>query len=207
MEELDDAKGVAEEVWRKYGHHKSFQGWYLNHEISAGKKSSQALEEMVKYNQLLGGFVKELSGNLPTMISPYIAGVKQVGADKAVTLTEHEKNWDNILSALKGKVDILAFQDGHCDYEELLDFMQINKSIADHYGMTSWTNCESFDRDMPIKFLPIKWEKMRLKLEAAAKAGVDKAITFEFSHFMSPNSMYQSAHGLFDRYMEYIQEK
>jgi hypothetical protein len=73
--------------------------------------------------------------------------------------------------------------------------------------MTSWTNCESFDRDMPIKFLPIKWEKMLLKLEAAAKAGVDKAITFEFSHFMSPNSMYQSAHGLFDRYMEYIQEK
>lgn len=207
MEELDDAKGVAEEVWRKYGHHKSFQGWYLNHEISAGKKSSQALEEMVKYNQLLGGFVKDLSGNLPTMISPYIAGVKQVGADKAVTLTEHEKNWDNILSALKGKVDILAFQDGHCDYEELLDFMQINKSIADHYGMTSWTNCESFDRDMPIKFLPIKWEKMRLKLEAAEQVGVDKAITFEFSHFMSPNSMYQSAHGLFDRYMEYIQEK
>jgi hypothetical protein len=141
------------------------------------------------------------------MISPYIAGVKQVGAEKAVNLNEHEKNWDNILSAFKGTVDILAFQDGHCEYEELLDFMQINKSIADHYGMISWTNCESFDRDMPIDFLPIKWEKMRLKLEAAARVGVDKAITFEFSHFMSPNSMYQSAHGLFDRYMEYIAEK
>jgi len=86
-------------------------------------------------------------------------------------------------------------------------FSVIPGILADHYGMTSWTNCESFDRDMPIKFLPIKWEKMLLKLEAAAKAGVDKAITFEFSHFMSPNSMYQSAHGLFDRYMEYIQEK
>ena len=47
--------------------------------------------------------------------------------------------------------------------------------------------------------LPIKWEKMRLKLEAAARVGIEKAITFEFSHFMSPNSMYQSAHGLFDR--------
>ena len=56
---------------------------------------------------------------------------------------------------------------------------------------------------MPIRFLPIKWEKMRLKLEAAARAGVDKAITFEFSHFMSPHSIYPSAHGLFDRYMEY----
>ena len=78
--------------------------------------------------------------------------------------------------------------------------------VADKYGMTSWTNCESFDRDMPIRFLPIKWEKMRLKLEAAEKTGVEKAITFEFSHFMSPHSMYSSAHGLFDRYMEYREE-
>ena len=57
---------------------------------------------------------------------------------------------------------------------------------------------------MPIKFLPIKWEKMLLKLEAAAKAGLDKAITFEFPHFMSPNSMYPSAHKLYERYREHF---
>jgi hypothetical protein len=42
------------------------------------------------------------------------------------------------------------------------------------------------------------------KLEAARKAGYDKAITFEFSHFMSPQSMYPSAHHLYDRYLDYI---
>ena len=57
---------------------------------------------------------------------------------------------------------------------------------------------------MPIKFLPIKFEKLRLKLEAAARAGYDKAITFEFSHFLSPQSVYHSAHHLFDRYREYF---
>ena len=31
---------------------------------------------------------------------------------------------------------------------------------------------------MPIKFLPIKFEKLKYKLEAAGKAGYDKAITF-----------------------------
>jgi hypothetical protein len=56
---------------------------------------------------------------------------------------------------------------------------------------------------MPIKFLPIKFEKLKLKLDAARKAGYDKAITFEFSHFMSPQSMYGSAHHLFNRYQEY----
>ena len=58
---------------------------------------------------------------------------------------------------------------------------------------------------MPIKFLPIKFEKLRLKLEAAARAGLDRAITFEFSHFMSPQSMYPSAGHLYDRYREYME--
>ncbi len=69
-------------------------------------------------------------------------------------------------------------------YHELDDFFAINKKMADQFGLQCWTNAESFDRDMPIKFLPIKFEKLRLKLEAARRAGYDKAITFEFSHFM-----------------------
>lgn len=70
--------------------------------------------------------------------------------------------------------------------------------------MRSWTNCETFDRDMPIKYLPIKWEKALLKLEAAKRAGLDKAITFEFSHFMSPNSCYRQAGNLYKRYCEHF---
>ena len=57
---------------------------------------------------------------------------------------------------------------------------------------------------MPIKFLPIKWEKMLLKLKAAEAAGISKAITFEFSHFMSPQSAYLQAGHLYDRYKEYF---
>ena len=55
--------------------------------------------------------------------------------------------------------------------------------------MQCWTNAETFDRDMPIRFLPIKFDKLRMKLEAAKRAGYDKAITFEFSHFLSPQSL------------------
>lgn len=197
--ELELSKAVADEVWAKYGHHKSFKGWYLNCEISRGSIG------MAHLYRDLGNFVKNISGNLPTLISPYIAGIKACH-DNAATIAEHEKAWNMILSEIQGAVDIVAFQDGHCLYEELPDYLEINLNLAKKYGMKSWTNCESFDRDMPIHFLPIKWEKMKLKLDAAGKCGVDKAITFEFSHFMSPNSMYQSAHGLFDRYMEYRNE-
>ena len=74
---------------------------------------------------------------------------------------------------------------------------------ADKHHLHCWTYCETFDRDMAIHFLPIKWEKMWHKLRAAEAVGIEKAITFEFSHFMSPNSAYPQAHGLYDRYREY----
>ena len=32
--EMDDNKYVIEEVWQRYGHHKSFYGWYISTEIS-----------------------------------------------------------------------------------------------------------------------------------------------------------------------------
>ena len=195
--ELEISRFVAEEVWQKYGHHKSFKGWYLNWEVS---RRVLGITELY-YHQ--GKFVKELSNNLKTMISPFIGGIK-IFPDNPTTLEAHERDWDSIMGTISGAVDIVAFQDGQCTYDELADYLIINSKLARKHGLTCWTNCESFDRDMPWNFPPIKWEKMLLKLEAAKKAGVDKAITFEFSHFMSPNSMFPSAKGLYERYMEHF---
>ena len=89
-------------------------------------------------------------------------------------------------------------------YMPSVDLLDLFLRLAGKYGMQCWTNAGSFDRDMPIKFLPIKFDKLRMKLEAAMRAGYDKAITFEFSHFMSPQSAYLQAGHLFDRYKEYF---
>lgn len=202
--EIDHNKFVIEEVWKQYGHHPSFKGWYLSMEIS--RKTKGAIEAFAS----LGKQCKEVSGGLHTFISPWIDGKKAVLAStgqlsKAATVSiiEHEREWSEIFDGIKGTVDAVAFQDGQIDYHELEAFFSVNKKMADKAGMQCWTNAESFDRDMPIKFLPIKFEKLKLKLEAARKAGYDKAITFEFSHFMSPQSMYPSAHHLYNRYLEY----
>jgi alpha-L-fucosidase len=202
--EIDLNRYVIDEVWKTYGHHPSFKGWYLSMEIS--RKTKGAIEAF----STLGRQCKDVSGGLPTFISPWIDGKKAVLAASgqmskidAVSLEDHEREWNEIFDGIKGTVDAVAFQDGHISYHELEDFFSINKKLADRYGMRCWTNAESFDRDMPIKFLPIKFEKLKLKLEAAARAGYDKAITFEFSHFMSPQSVYGAAHHLYNRYMEY----
>lgn len=63
------------------------------------------------------------------------------------------------MSGIAGAVDIVAFQDGHVGFDELSDFLIVNKALAEKHGLECWTNTESFDRNMPIKFLPIKWER------------------------------------------------
>jgi hypothetical protein len=201
--EITHNQFVIDEVWSKYGHYKSFKGWYLSMEIS--RKTIGATQAF----QSLGLQCKTISSGLPTFISPWIDGKKAVMAataeltkQDAISVQQHEKEWREIFSGLHGAVDAVAFQDGHIDYDELDTFFTINKKLADEFGLQCWTNAETFDRDMPIKFLPIKYEKLKLKLEAAKRCNFDKAITFEFSHFMSPQSMYPSAHHLYNRYKE-----
>lgn len=134
-------------------------------------------------------------------------GTGKLTREDAVSVQQHEKEWNEIFDGIHEVVDACAFQDGHIDYDELDAFFTVNKKLADKYGMQCWTNAESFDRDMPIRFLPIKFDKLRMKLEAAKRAGYDKAITFEFSHFMSPQSAYLQAGHLYDRYREYFEIK
>jgi hypothetical protein len=204
---VEDNRFVIDEVWEKYGSkHKSFAVWYLSTEISRATKG--AIESFYA----MGKQCKDVSGGLPTFISPWIDGKKAVMAsngkltrDDAVSVEQHEREWDEIFDGIHEVVDAVAFQDGHIDYDELDAFFTVNKKLADKYGMQCWTNAETFDRDMPIRFLPIKFDKLRLKLEAAKRAGYDKAITFEFSHFMSPQSAYAQAGNLYNRYREYFE--
>ena len=206
--EIEVNKFIIDELWERYGHYDSFKGWYLSFEISRASKGA------IEGYQKLGRQCKEISGNLPTFISPIIEGAKAVAASSAElrrkdprSIEEHERDWNEIFDGIHPFVDAVAFQDGYTDYDEIDAFLSVNKKLADRYGMESWTNCESFDRDMPIKFLPIKFDKLRMKLEAAKRCGYNKAITFEFSHFLSPQSAYLQAGNNYDRYCEYFNIK
>ena len=186
----------TEEFMQKYGQRKAFGGWYLTHEIHEHDEGvTRLIERLAKY-------VKGLK-NVPVLMSPYVRGSKQFG-DAPITPAEHEEQWEQVFSILSGFVDIVAFQDGHVDFHELPTFMEINTRLARKHGLRPWSNVESFERGMPIDFLPIDWRNLRYKIDVAEAAGVEKLITFEFSHFMSPNAMWPSAQSLYRRYQEYI---
>ncbi len=195
--EADINRAFCDEFIEKYGHRKAFGGWYISHEISVYNNG------MMKVYETLANHLRNLK-KVPILISPYIKGVKQFGSE-AISLEQHQKEWASVFARLEGLVDIVAFQDGNVPLEVLGDYLEINKKLADRHHIRSWSNVESFDRDMPIKFPPIDFRKLRYKMEQAASSQVEKLITFEFSHFMSPNSIYHSAHHLYRRYCDWLQ--
>jgi hypothetical protein len=192
--EVELNKAFLEEAAARYGHHQSFKGWYLTHET--GKNESHIID---LFNHL-GRHCKQLQ-NLPVLISPYPQGAKQPGA-QALSLEESFEQWDHVFAETSGAFDICAFQDGQVHYQELPSFAEGIAELGKKHDLTIWSNVECFDRDMPIKFPPADWHNLRFKLETATQFA-EKAITFEFPHFMSPNSCYPAAHNLFRRYSEH----
>jgi hypothetical protein len=94
--------------------------------MEISRKTKGAIEA---FNSL-GKQCKEVSNHLPTFISPWIDGKKAVLAasgtiskNDAVSLQEHETEWNEIFSGIHKNVDAVAFQDGHIDYNELTDFL------------------------------------------------------------------------------------
>ncbi len=196
-------KDFAREMWGRYGDHPSFRGWYLPHE------TPDTSERILDINTALAQEVRDIA-DLPVLISPYWSGRSEGiempdprrGHIPARSVEEHTKLWEEMFGRYEGLVNYCAFQDGTAHENALPQFLRGCRDLADAHDIELWTNVETFDRDMPFRFPPIEWRKLVNKLEAA-KPYVEKAITFEFSHFMSPNSMWPSARSLFDRYDEY----
>lgn len=192
----------AREAWDRYGGHPSFRGWYLPHE------TADTSARIIDINTALAEHVRTIA-DLPVLISPYWHGrvddgepADQRGRLPALSVDEHVTQWDEIFTRFRGLVSHCAFQDGTTYEAGLPEFWRAAHEAADRHGIELWSNVETFDRDMPINFPPIEWRKLVNKLQAA-EPHVSKAITFEFSHFLSPHSMWPSARTLFDRYQEY----
>jgi hypothetical protein len=193
--EADLNKAFLDEVVHRYGGSPAFAGWYLCHETSRND---------LHIVELFNGIGRHCKGALdrPVLISPFPQGAKQFSAGLAFTLEESFDHWERIFAATKGAIDVCAFQDGQVHYQELPRFLDGIARLGERHGVTIWSNVESFDRDMPIKFPPADWRYLRFKLEAAAKVA-EKIVTFEFPHFLSPHSCYPSAHNLYRRYCQW----
>lgn len=204
QKEFELFKPLVDELWASYGHYKAFAGWYMAQEIS-GRDSFKVIQLFQK----LAPYCKRISGGLPVMMSPGMRGVKALPQTLsyterralAFTPEKHRSDWNWMMGELKGCIDIIAFQDGHVEFEELETFLRINTELAAEHGIECWSNIESFDRDiLNPKFHPIGWEKLLFKIKVAERTNHAKLITYEFVPFLCPDGCYSEAKYLLKQY-------
>lgn len=193
--EVDLNRAFLDEVGQRYASHPAFKGWYLCHETGINDA------HIIELFSHIGRHCKAVK-DVPVLISPYPQGSKQFAVGSAFTIAESMDHWNRIFSETQGAFDICAFQDGQVQYHELPEFHAGLADLGQRHGITIWSNIETFDRDMPIKFPPADWRYLKLKMQTASSFA-EKLITFEFPHFMSPHSCYPAAHNLFRRYAEH----
>lgn len=193
------------EIYNRYGGHSAFSGWYISPETCIATEGS--LELYRRHSELM----KELTPDKPVLISPYYPSWVYKDETKEVRHKKFVEDWHRIFTYAPA-IDICAFQDGSCAFLredcaeptiELEDYIKELHHLCREVNVTLWNNVETFGRNYPIKFPPIDWRLLKRKMEIADPY-VEKHITFEFSHFMSPNSMYLSARTLYRRYCEEI---
>lgn len=194
-EEVSINKRFMTEVKERYGAHPAFEGWYLTHETSHRRFHFREL-----YTEL-SEFARAITPEKPVLISPFYPSRKVYG-DDALAPEEFADNWRQMLRGVT-TIDYAAFQDGTAPLALLDAYLAQAKTVMDELGITLWNNVETFTREMPVKFPPIDVRELDEKLRIAARYAV-KNITFEFSHFMSPNSCYPSAGNLYRRYRELL---
>ena len=189
---------VISELYERYNKHPAFYGWYLSHEPALTYHPWEIWNPLIRK-------MRELTPSKPILLSPRFEGRKFIRGEFRSS-HEYARAFDHTMEQMTERIDAAAFMDGHVDFGELADYISAMKCVLEKRTIELWSNLETFDRDLPIRFPPIDWLKMKTKLESV-QPYVTKIITFEAPHFLSPYSMWESARTLYERYMAYIKNK
>lgn len=193
VEELRQNRIFTAEVVEKYGHYSSFAGWYIPHEASHNVYNvGVVITELAK-------LCKEITPDKLTLVSPFFRS--RITSDKPFSPQRFYEEWKTLYDSFGQYVDICAFQDGTAPLEQFDEYLSVAKRLCDEHNMHLWTNVEGFERDPRYEYYPIPFELLQTKLEMSEKY-VEKSIMFEFSHFLSPQSIYPSARNLYNLYVE-----
>jgi hypothetical protein len=198
-EEVALNRAFSDEVIDRYGDRAAFGGWYIAQSIaSAHERAMEAFQDLAAHLRSLK--------DVPILISPYLYR-KTPSTDGPISIDEHEAAWTPLFEQLQDAVDIVAFPDGDVSYEDLPRYLAANHELAQAYGLTSWSTVESYEAGIGVPYASIDYRKLRYKMACAHESEAEKLITYEFSHFMSPNSTSLAARNLSGRYRDWLEEQ
>lgn len=193
--EIQKNKFFLDEVMQRYKDMPAFKGWYIPHETAY---------DTLNICDVMGGLsamCKDKAPEKQVLISPFLRS-RITYPEAPFTPAEHYEEWDRIFSKCGKDIDICAFQDGTAPLAEMDDYFGYTKKLCDKHNIRHWINAEGFERDPRCVYFPIPFSVLKQRLEHH-KNYAEKVITFEFSHFLSPQSIYPSARNLHRLYTDY----
>lgn len=197
--ELEKNELFIKEVMDRYGKYKSFYGWYISHEVGGNNFNIK------KLHKGLTDIFKKVSPDRKILISPFFQARPEVYPDYVLLSPERTYEvWDNIL-ANSGRIDFCAFQDGTAPLDKRVEYFEAVQKACHKHGVELWANIELMGRGS-VGFNSIDFLELRNNINMLEPI-VDNYMTFEFSHFMSPNSVYKSANRLYKLYKDYYSKK
>jgi hypothetical protein len=169
-----------DELAEKYGHHKSFYGWYWPDEAYINKYYS---EHLIKYVNDCSAEARKMLPSSKALIAPY--GTRVVVPDN-----KYVKQLENL------NVDFIAYQDEigvqKTKVEESAAFYEGLKKAHDKAGRAAlWADVEVFEFEGPVyhsALLPAKFSRIEKQLEAVSPY-VDNVLVYTCQGMMNkPNS-------------------
>lgn len=192
--EIKANKLFIDEVVKKYGNYSSFKGWYIPHEVATNIYNIERIAKNLSY------MCKEKTPEKEVLLSPFFC--HETSFHTPFTPERFYDEWEGIFEGLSGTVDICAYQDGSAPLYYMTEYFKAAKKLCDQYKIRLWANTETFERDVRKMYFPIPFELLKTKIKLL-EPYVERYMTFEFSHFLSPQSIFPSARNLHRMYVDY----
>jgi hypothetical protein len=185
-EEARESAALAREVYRRYGKHPAFAGFYIPYELWDGSFTDAQLKNLRELLHTVGTVCRQLAPGKPVFLAPFFAGL--------LPPERFEQLW---LKLLQGKpVDVVALQDGvgARGWDEQIEervppYFAAMQRACRQQGVKLWCDLECFrltnaNPSRP-QFAPASAERVIRQLRVVSPY-VERVVTFDFYHYMSP---------------------
>jgi sugar phosphate isomerase/epimerase len=197
---LAERKRLIRTIHARYAAYRSFAGWYFTEEVS-GNLSPDRARLLRGYFRSQSDYCKALRAQ-PVAFAPFFSHLTPLESMRRI--------YDELLDG--AGIDVVMLQDGvgargwDRDLEErIVPFFRMFRAVCDRRGVALWSDLESFQRRDPAQeggLVPTSPARLIRQLRAVAP-DVDRIVTFDFFHYMSPHRGAQQRR-LYDGYRRYV---
>jgi chitodextrinase len=186
---------LADDLWKRYGHHESLIGWYLGFEVDNIATTSAEWDNLVAFYRTVGNHLHKLTPGKPILISPFFSTTADLSSSQWQTM------WEYILK--RSPIDILALQDGvgvgHATTKDLPTwFSAVGNAIQNSRPqMQFWADTETFNVDSEPQVIHSIVNDMR-----AVRPYVSSYLSFSFNHYLSPQQVNPLYYRTYLKYLE-----